>query len=112
MKYLALSLLVLAGTVHADCHVRVATKLSSKAVFGQPTDIQRMVVPDAKGYQCVVRYRLNLNLDWQTIEGTAVGKTETQACSEAYTTSKVSILKDIVPQQDSVEHNADLNLDN
>ena len=99
MKHLALSLLVLAGTVHADCHVRVATKLSTKAVFGQPTDIQRMVVPDAKGYQCVVRYRLNVDLDWQTIEGVGVGKTETQACAQAYDINRGSVLADIVPQR-------------
>jgi hypothetical protein len=72
----------------------MATKISSSAVFGQPTDIQRIVTPDARGYQCVLRYRLNVDLDWQTVEGIGVGKTEAQACATALDLKQAAVLSD------------------
>lgn len=99
MKRLALSLLIASSAVYADCHVRVAVNLSTKTVFGEPTDIQRMVTPDARGQKCVVRYRLNINDDWQTFEGEAVARTEAQACAQAMDTKRGAMLAEVTPQR-------------
>lgn len=99
MKRLALILLIASSTVYADCRMRVATKISYKDIFGQPTDIQRMIVPDSRGYQCIVRYRLNINSEWQTIEGVAVAKTEDQACNQAVDTKHSAILAEALPER-------------
>jgi hypothetical protein len=98
MKRLVLVLLIASSTVYADCHLRMTTKLLRKDVFGQPTDIQRMITPDARGYQCVIRYRLNIDLEWQTIEGVGTGKTEEQACAQALDVKRGEILAEITPQ--------------
>lgn len=94
MKPFALALLLAASTASADCHIRVSTKIGQGSVFGQPTDVQRMVTPDARGYQCVLRYRLNVNLDWQTVESIGLGRTEAQACAAAADLKQASVLTD------------------
>jgi hypothetical protein len=86
-----------AGLASAECYIRSSTKISKKEIFGAPTDIQRIVTPDAKGFQCVLRYRLNIKTDWQTVEGVASAKTEDDACARAIDISRASILQEPAP---------------
>jgi len=98
MKKLALLLLMVAGAAQADCYMRVATNLTKQSIFGQPTDVQRLVFPDPHGYKCVIRYRLNVNLDWQTVEGVGVARTEEQACASAADVKRGALLQEVSPQ--------------
>jgi hypothetical protein len=97
MKHLALLLLVASSAVYADCHVRMSTRISTNAVFGQPTDVQRLVTPDAKGYKCVLTYRLNIDQEWQAVEGIGIAKTEEQACASAADVKRGAVLAQVTP---------------
>ena len=99
MKHIAIALLVASGIAHAECHIRMNTNITRQAVFGAATDVQRMIVPDARGYKCVVRYRLNINADWQTIEGTGVARTEEQACGQAVDLKRGAVLEEVTAQK-------------
>ena len=99
MKHLAIALLVAVGVAHAECHIRISTNITRQAIFGAATDVQQMVVPDARGYKCVVRYRLNINTDWQTVEGTGVARTEEQACGQASDPKRGAILEEVTAQK-------------
>jgi hypothetical protein len=97
-KIILICCLSISATVLADCHIRSAIKINRSMVLGQPTDLQQMVTVDQKQrYQCTVRYRLNVKLDWQTLEGTGTGSTETQACAQAIDISRASILQEVSP---------------
>jgi hypothetical protein len=54
-----------------------------------------LVVPDAKGQKCVLRYRVNIDNEWQTAEGEGVGRTEQEACAQAADPSRASILQEV-----------------
>jgi hypothetical protein len=97
MKPLLLSLSLLATVVHADCYMRTSVRLTPAMITGVPTDFQRLVVPDPMGSKCIVRYRVNVKGDWQTVEGTGVGKTEDQACTRAMDLNQGAVLTDVKP---------------
>ena len=99
MKRLLILPLIIASVVHAECHVRVSTNILPQTIFGSATDVQRMVVPDARGFKCVVRYRLNINTDWQTVEGIGVARTEEQACGQASDIKRGAILGEVTAQK-------------
>ena len=95
-----------AGLASAECYVRSNIKVAKQAIFGAPTDIQRIVTPDSKGFQCVLRYRLNVNNDWQTVEGVATANSEDDACARAIDVGRASILEEPKPQ--SVKHDTQM----
>ena len=98
MKRTVLFGLCLASAVaNADCYVRSSIKLSVQPVNTTPTDIQKLVVPDAKGFKCVIRYRIHINDDWQTAEGIGYNKTEAGACIQALELQKGFILEEVIP---------------
>ena len=77
MKRAVILLLCLASTtVLADCYQRSNIKITQQKINGVPTDLQRLVTPDAGGQRCLMRYRLHIGNEWTTVEGTAVAKTE------------------------------------
>lgn len=83
-------------SVYADCYMRADINLSQMKVQGTPTDIQKLVAPDALGNKCTVRYRLWADGQWRTLEGSAVARTEAEACARAMT-SKIYSLVEITP---------------
>jgi len=95
-----------AGLASAECYVRSNIQVAKQSIFGAPTDIQRIVTPDARGFQCVLRYRLNINSDWQTVEGVATAKTEDDACARAIDVGRASILEE--PKAQSVKHDTQM----
>lgn len=87
--------LVASGLANADCYVRSSIRLTQ----GQPVDWQRLVTPDARGKKCVMRYRVQVNNNWQTAEGIGYGVDEGQACARAMDIGRGSILEEVVPQR-------------
>jgi hypothetical protein len=83
----------------ADCFVRVSTNLTQKALDHGPVDYQQLVTPDARGFKCVMRYRVNIRDEWQTAEGEGVGKTEEEACAQAQDLKRGSLLKEVTSNQ-------------
>jgi hypothetical protein len=104
MKKTLLIILCSLGTIaQAECYVRSSTRITKQAIFGAPTDVQKIVTPDVKGFNCVLRYRLNLNNDWQTVEGVATAQTEDQACAMAIDVSRANILVEVSPHTVSAD---------
>jgi hypothetical protein len=99
MKHIAIALLVATGVAHAECHMRMNTNITQQAIFGSATDVQRMVVPDARGFKCVIRYRLNINTDWQTVEGIGVAPTQERACNQASDIKRGVVLGEVTAQK-------------
>jgi hypothetical protein len=98
MKKLLLLGCLLSLNALSDCHIRSAIKIDRSLIMGQPTDLQQMVTVDQRQrYQCTVRYRLNVKLDWQTLEGTGTGTDQTQACARAIDVSRANILQEVNP---------------
>jgi hypothetical protein len=94
-----LGLCLVSTTVFADCYVRSSIKLTRQAINAGPTDIQKMVVPDAIGQKCVLRYRVHIGDEWHTAEGTSVGKTEAEACARAQDIGNGRVLAEVEPSQ-------------
>jgi hypothetical protein len=69
----------------------------------QGRDSQQMTVPDARGQKCMVRYRIDINGEWRTVEGQGIGRNETEACREAYSPKNAYFLVDMEPQQISAD---------
>lgn len=102
MKLLVIAGIAVAGLSYcsqskADCYTRSNIRMTYASIIAGPTDIQRLVVPDAGGQKCVVRYRVNINGDWQTAEGTAVAKTEAEACNQAMDVGRGVLLSEVEP---------------
>lgn len=98
MKRVAIFLLCLASTsALADCYQRSSIKITQQKVNSAPTDIQQLVTPDARGQKCVARYRLYIGNAWATVEGTAVAKTEEEACSQALDIKRGVALEEVAP---------------
>lgn len=98
MKRTAIFLLCLASTTAlADCYQRSTINITQQRVNTGPTDIQTLVTPDARGYQCVAQYRLHIGNAWTTVEGTAVASTETQACEKAVDVNRGIVLEEVAP---------------
>jgi hypothetical protein len=81
-----------ATTASAECYMHSSMKIDKSLIFGRPTDIQKIVTPDEHGSKCVLRYRLNIANDWQTVEGEATGSTDEMACARAIDVSRGNIL--------------------
>lgn len=99
MKRIALVLCLISSSAIADCYVRSDIKLSRQVINAAPTDIQRLVTPDAGGYRCVARYRVHIKDSWLTAEGSAVAKTEGEACSRAQDLGKGYVLAQVTPDR-------------
>jgi hypothetical protein len=99
MKRIILLLALVSTASYADCFIRVSTRLTQQMVNSQPVDVQRMVVPDGRGQKCVMRYRIHVREDWETVEGTGVGATEAEACARALDLSRGSMLKEVSPKR-------------
>jgi hypothetical protein len=84
---------------YAECFMRVRANLSKMGISAEGKDTQKLVVPDSRGQMCTVRYRIVVNNQWRTVEGQGVGKNETAACREAYSTKNAYFLVDIEPQK-------------
>jgi hypothetical protein len=54
-----------------------------------------MVIPDRGGQKCVLRYRVNIRNNWQTVEGVGYGQTEADACAQAVELSRGSVLEEV-----------------
>lgn len=87
------------SVAYANCQIRSDIKLSRQAVAFGPTDLQRMVIPDGTGKQCTVRYRVNIDDEWQDVEGVGRGKTEDEACTRALDLQKGSLLVEVDPSK-------------
>lgn len=99
MKRIALlTIALITNSVFAECYMRSNIVLKKQQIEGQPTDIQQMVVPDTKGQKCILKYRLQVNKEWQTVEGIGYGKTEQESCANAIDISRGSILADVAPK--------------
>jgi hypothetical protein len=96
---IALTLCVATSTAVADCYMRSNITLWKQPINAEPTDIQRLVVPDDKGQKCVLRYRLHVGNEWKTVEGTGIGRTETEACAQALQLARGSILEEVEPNR-------------
>lgn len=104
MKFSALLLLfAVGGTAEAACYQRASINITSQKINTAPTDIKRLVTPDARGYQCVARYRLHIGESWVTIEGTAVAQTEESACDQALDIKRARALEDVPPARVSAD---------
>ena len=98
MKQLIILGLLLSGLAHSECYMRSSTRITRAMIWEQPTDFQQLVVPDPKGQKCVLRYRVNVRLNWKTVEGIGYGRTELDACAQAIDLSRGSILTEATPQ--------------
>jgi hypothetical protein len=103
MKTLLISLGLVATVAHADCLMRTSVRLTPAMITGVPTDFQKLVVPDPKGSRCMVRYRVSVKGDWQTVEGTGTGTTEDQACTRAMDLTQGAVLDDVRPGRVSAD---------
>lgn len=98
MKRTLILLLCLASSsALADCYQRSNIKITQQKINTAPTDIQTLVTPDAKGQKCVARYRLHIGTAWATVEGTAVAKTQEEACSQAVDVKRGIALEEVAP---------------
>lgn len=105
MKRLAVLLLLVASTsASADCYQRSTIKITQQKINAGPTDIQQLVTPDARGQRCVVQYRLHIGNEWATVEGSAVAKTEEEACNQALDVNRGVALEEVKPASVSADH--------
>lgn len=98
-RVLFLILLAVAGLAQAECYMRSSIRLNRQMVQSQPVDWQRLVTPDAQGSKCVIRYRIQVDGNWQTAEGIGYGATEPVACAQALDISRGSVLEEVTPQR-------------
>lgn len=91
--------LINCGKAQADCYVRSSIKLSRPDIDAGPTDLQKLVVPDALGKKCVVRYRVHVGDEWYTAEGTGTGRDEGSACVQAMDIGRGSVLAEVEPSR-------------
>ena len=82
----------------ADCFIRSSTRLTLQDVNSLPVDVQKLVVPDARGQKCVLRYRVHVGNDWQTAEGIGYGATDTAACAQALDLKRGAVLEEVTPK--------------
>ena len=101
---ITLTLCLAASTAVADCYQRSNIKITQQKINGAPTDIQTLTTPDAKGQKCVARYRLHIGDAWTTVEGTAVARTETEACSQALDPKRGVALEEVAPATVGADH--------
>ena len=95
-RLLIASLIVASVPAGAECYMRMTANITPSQIWGVPTDVQRLVSADPKGSRCVLRYRLNVNGEWTSIEGVGVATTESQACATAADLKTASVLGEVV----------------
>jgi hypothetical protein len=98
-RILVIGLLTASTAVSAECYMRTQVNLSRQAVFGPPTDVHRIVTPEAGGYRCSLQYRVNVNNQWHNAEGQGTGKTEDAACQQAMDLKNGALLADVTPDR-------------
>ena len=94
---IALTLCVATSVAMADCYQRSNIKITQQKINTVPTDIRTLVTPDVNGQKCVARYRLHIGNAWTTVEGTAVARTETEACGQALDVKRGVALEEVAP---------------
>ena len=100
MKRLLIAAVIVASVpAEAECYLRMTSDITPSQIWGVPTDVQRLVSPTPKGSRCVLRYRLNVNGEWRSIEGTATARTEEQACATAADLKTASVLGEVVREK-------------
>lgn len=101
-----LLVLLLASSTHsmAECYLRSDIHLSKMQILGDPTDIQKLVVPDTKGKKCTIRSRVWANDEWRTIENSGVGPSESEACTLAMDLNKSYALVEAIPGKISADN--------
>lgn len=98
-RILVASLCLVSSVAVADCYVRSNIQLTRQAINAGPTDVQRLVVPDARGQKCLMRYRVHIGDEWYTAEGTGIGATESDACKTAIDIGNGRVLSEVEPSQ-------------
>lgn len=102
-RILVLGLCLVSSVAIADCYVRSNIRLTRQAINAGPTDVQRLAVPDALGYKCLMRYRVHIGDEWYTAEGTGVSKNEGDACRQALDIGNGRVLAEVEPSQVSAD---------
>lgn len=102
-RLLVIGLVFASTTVIADCYMRSSINLKTQRVNTGPADVQKLVTPDARGKKCVLRYRINIDDDWQTAEGIGYGASEAEACTQAADVKRASILGEVVATKVSAD---------
>jgi len=100
MKRLILvGLLAVANLANAECYVRSTTNITNLALGGRPTDIQKLVTNEGKVYHCLMRYRILVNNEWNTVEGTGTGTMADTACARALDAKQGYLLEEPVREK-------------
>jgi len=102
-RALIVGLVLVSSTALADCYTRSTIRMTRQTVEAGPTDVQRLATPDAGGFKCTVRYRVNIGGDWHTAEGSAVGRTESESCTRAMDIGQGRVLSEIEPKSVSAD---------
>ena len=97
-RLVLLTLLVASTSVYSECFMRSSITLSKQQVNSGPVDIQKIIVPDARGAKCVLRYRIHVKNDWQTVEGIGYGVDGGQACAQALDLRRGAVLEEVAPR--------------
>ena len=102
MKLSILISLAVAGlgycsNARADCFLRSSTTIPRAMIQTQPVDVQRLVTPDSTGFMCSARYRVQVNNNWQTVEGIGRAGTEDRACALALDVGRGRLLEEVEP---------------
>jgi len=96
-RLLILGLILSSSVATAECYTRSEIRLTRQNVNAGPTDLQKLIVPDANGNKCTVRYRIHVGDDWYTAEGSATAQTESEACARAVDIGRGTVLAEIEP---------------
>jgi hypothetical protein len=76
-------LLVASASVAAECYLRSATVVSSKANVQRVADVKETKLPYNGLRKCIAQMRIQVNNEWTDAEGEGVAETDEQACSNA-----------------------------
>jgi hypothetical protein len=79
--------------------MRTQLDLTRQQRHSSPTDLHSIVTPDAQGYKCSVRYRINISNEWRNAEGVGRGQTEDAACKQALDLKRGALLAEVTPDK-------------
>jgi hypothetical protein len=84
---------------HAEdsCKFVLDTQLTSLKVFGEPTDVQELVLQVDQETSCRTFYRIYLGDEWRSASGFATGRTREDACAKALSLGNGRLLSEIAP---------------
>lgn len=103
-KILILGLLFATTLAHAECYIRSSINLTRQSVSSPPVDWQRLVTLDTKGKKCVLRYRIQVDGNWETAEGVGIAPTEGAACAQALDVNRGRVLQEVTPTRVSADN--------